>query len=79
VRFDPAGLRAAVLAARDGSAGSTPALADRLLLLCAHYDPVTGRHTVAAMTAVRAVALAVLAALAAWAWRRRAGTKGGAA
>ena len=74
VRFDPAALRAAVLAARAGGpapAATTPTLGDRLLLLCSHYDPATGCHSFAAMAAVRAAALLVLALLATWIWRRR--------
>jgi protein SCO1/2 len=68
VRFDPAGLRAAVSAAATGQA---PSFGQQLLLLCAHYDPAVGRHSAAALAAVRSVALAVLAGLLGWGWRRR--------
>jgi len=40
-------------------------------LLCSHYDPVTGRYSMAAMALVRTVCLSVLAALGIWFWRAR--------
>jgi protein SCO1/2 len=80
VRFDPAALRAAVRdaaheAAHEAAAGRpAPAasVGEQLLLLCAHYDPATGRHTALAMAAVRAAAMFLPLALAGWLWRRRA-------
>jgi protein SCO1/2 len=72
VRFDPADLRDAV---KDAQRGATGGIASQLLLLCAHYDPATGRYSLAAMTAVRAAGLLVLAMLLGWMWRRR--TNGG--
>jgi protein SCO1/2 len=76
VRFDPAALRAAVLAAGAGAGAGTGAaqaasLGERLLLLCAHYDPAVGRHAGAALAAVRAAALLVALGLGGWMWRRR--------
>lgn len=68
VRFDPDELREAVVGARAGRAGP---LSDRLALLCAHVDPHAGAHSQAVMTAIRVAAMAALASLAAWAWRRR--------
>jgi protein SCO1/2 len=68
VRFDPAALRSAV---EDAGRGATGTIVDQLLLLCAHYDPASGRHTFAAMAAVRAAGLLVLALLLGWMWRRR--------
>jgi protein SCO1/2 len=70
VRFEPAALRTAVQSARSGRAAG---FGQQLLLLCAHYDPALGRHSAAALAAVRTVALAVLLALAGWAWRRHRG------
>jgi len=70
VTFDAVALRNAV---HDADAGKIdPAsFADRLVLLCAHFAPSSGLHNGAALAAVRALALAVLLALAGWIWRRR--------
>lgn len=68
VRFDPAQLRLALVDAGQGQVGT---LADRLVLLCSHFDPGTGRYTGAVMNGVRAAGLATLAALAFFAWRHR--------
>jgi len=72
VRFDPAALRTAVQAARDGRGGEPAgSLGERLLLLCTHYDPTVGRHSGAVMAAVRSGALLVALGLGTWLWRRR--------
>ncbi len=68
VRFEPAELRAAVDAAAAGRVGT---VTDRLALLCAHLDPRAGLHDDAVLLGMRAAGLATLAALAAFAWRRR--------
>ncbi len=68
VRFDARALRLALVEASDGRIGSP---AERLFLLCSHYDPATGRYSGAAMALVRALCLAVLAALVLWLWRAR--------
>jgi protein SCO1/2 len=68
VRFDPMALRDAVNSAARGETGR---FADRLLLLCAHFDPSSGRYSFAALSAVRAVALAVVVVLLGWIWRHR--------
>lgn len=70
VRFDPAKVAAAV---RDAGGGHVDqaSFADRILLLCAHYSPTSGIHNVAAMAAVRTVAMLVLLSLAGWIWLRR--------
>ncbi|MGE5470514.1 MAG: SCO family protein [Bacteroidota bacterium] len=73
VRFAARDLRLALVEASAGRAGS---LADRLLLLCSHYDPKAGRYTVPVMVAVRAVGLLVLLSLGGWIWCRRTGRKG---
>lgn len=73
VRFDPRDLRSALAEAAAGRAGSP---SDRLLLLCAHYDPRTGRYTVAVMAAVRTACLLLAAALGCWIWRSRRGRAG---
>jgi protein SCO1/2 len=63
VHFDPADIKLALVQASSGSIGSPT---DRLLLMCSHYDPASGRYSVAAMTTVRIAGLAVLIALAGW-------------
>jgi len=51
------------LALVEASSGQVGGLADRLILLCSHYDPSTGRYNVAAMAMARAAGLGALAAL----------------
>lgn len=68
VRFDPQDVRLALI---DASAGRIGSPVDRLLLLCSHYDPATGRYSVAAMTAVRIVCLCLLALVIGWVWTQR--------
>jgi protein SCO1/2 len=71
VRFDPAGLRAAVKAA--GHDEPAPSFGQQVLLLCAHYAPASGRHTGAALAGVRAGVLLLPLLFACWLWRRRGG------
>jgi protein SCO1/2 len=66
VRFDPAALRAAIRT-------PTPSFGQRVLLLCAHYAPASGRHTDAAMAAVRGGVLLLPLLFLSWLWRRRGG------
>lgn len=68
VRFQPWQLRLALAEARQGRAGS---LADRLLLLCYHYDPQAGRYSLAVMNGLRAASVLFLAAVGALIWRAR--------
>lgn len=65
---DPADLAAALAAARAERTGSWT---DRLLLLCYHYDPATGRYTPAIETMLRIAAALTVASLALLAWRLR--------
>jgi len=58
---DPAELSAAIDAAADGKAAQQ---GEPLLLLCFHYDPVTGRYTPAIEKIIRLAAIATLAGLA---------------
>jgi protein SCO1/2 len=72
VRFDPAALRTALADARAGrseSGAGAKSLGERLLLLCTHYDPAVGRHSGAAMAAVRAGVLLAVLGLAGAMWR----------
>jgi protein SCO1/2 len=66
VRFDPAALRDAIRA-------PTPSFGQRVLLLCAHYAPASGRHTVGALAFVRAGVLLLPVLFLGWLWRRRGG------
>jgi protein SCO1 len=67
VRFDPEDIRTALRQASGGNVG-TPI--ERLLLLCSHYDPTSGRYSGLIMTLIRTACIAVLIALAGWMWRR---------
>jgi protein SCO1/2 len=58
LQFDPPALRQALVDAGDGRIGS---LAERLLLLCAHFDPRNGRHSATVMGVARAVGGAAIA------------------
>ncbi len=88
VRFDPAVLRAAMLATGGTApAATSPAasvhmsghsltdLATGLWLACSSFDPHTGRATAPVMWTLRALALLALAAGATWAWRHREATR----
>ena len=60
VEYSPADLRLAVIEASEGKVG-TPV--EQVLLYCFHYDPATGKYSVAIMKLVRASAIATFAAL----------------
>lgn len=68
VRFETRDVRIALV---DASAGRIGSPVDRLLLMCSHYDPATGRYSMAAMVLVRGACLLVLLALGGWMWRQR--------
>jgi protein SCO1/2 len=42
-------------------------------MLCAHFAPASGRHTAAALAAVRAGVLLLPLLFLGWLWRRRGG------
>ena len=68
VQFDARALRLAIVEASEGRVGS---VTDRIFLRCAHFDPRTGRYTLAALTFVRGGALLVLLTLMGWVvWQR---------
>jgi protein SCO1/2 len=68
VQFDPRTLRLALVEAARGRVGT---LSDRVFLRCAHFDPKTGRYTVAAMSFVRGGSLVFACGVGVWVWRRR--------
>jgi protein SCO1/2 len=68
VRFDPRELRLALV---DAAAGTIGSASDRLLLLCAHFAPLSGRHDALVTTAVRAMAVLLVLGLGGWTWRHR--------
>ena len=68
VRFAPDELRQSLREAADGRTGS---LVDRLVLLCSHYDPQTGKYSLAVMTLRRLVGGLTLAGFLIWILRRR--------
>jgi protein SCO1/2 len=58
--FKPRDLRLAIVEASEGKVGS---VSDQFLLMCFHYDPVTGKYSRNAMTFARAGGVATLLAL----------------
>jgi protein SCO1/2 len=63
VDFNAEDVRLALVEASSWRIGS---VADRLWLLCAHFDPAGSRYSIAAMSAVRLACLLVLLLLAGW-------------
>jgi protein SCO1/2 len=77
VEYAPRDLRLALVEAAAQKIGT---LADKLLLLCYHYDPATGRYSNVALGALRVAGVATVAGVAALilALRRREHVRGGA-
>lgn len=65
VRFVPWELRAAIIDASGERIGN---LADRLLLLCYHYDPRTGKYNLAVMKILQMAAAALLVTFGLFVW-----------
>jgi protein SCO1/2 len=63
IDFPPRDLRLGLVEASDSKIGN---LADRVLLFCFHYDPETGRYSVATLNAVRAGGVLTVGLLAAF-------------
>lgn len=63
VNFDPQELRSAILAAGKGEQGS---VINRLILLCSHYNPITGKYGSAIITVLRALGVATVLFLGLW-------------
>lgn len=68
LRFDRRDVRLALIEASDERVGS---LAEQVLLLCSHYDPLTARYSVTVMAIVRIAAFFGMAALALGIWAAR--------
>lgn len=62
VNFSPGDLRAALLDAGQNRAARTPI--EQLLLLCFHYNPATGKYSLAIMTLLRACGVATVLGMA---------------
>ena len=69
VRFDAGAVGTAL---REAGQGGVGAPASPLLLLCYHFDPLTGRYTLAILDWLRAAIALFLAVAAVWAWRLHA-------
>jgi protein SCO1/2 len=78
MRFEPRDMRLAVAEAGKGGSGS---VANQLLLLCYHFDPTTGRYSLAILNALRALVAvcAVIAGFFAWRMARARAPRGGPA
>lgn len=63
VRFEPRDLRLALL---DAEQGKVARAADQLLMLCFHYDPLTGRYGLAIARFIKAGSLFTLLLLGSW-------------
>ena len=63
VNFDPRELRASLLAASRGEQGS---VIKQLVLLCFHYNPITGKYGGLVLTGLRVASVAIVLTLAAW-------------
>jgi protein SCO1/2 len=68
LRFDAQALREAIVQANEGRVGTA---SERLALLCGHYDPISGRYSLAVMTWLRLLGIGGASLLALWIWRRR--------
>jgi protein SCO1/2 len=63
VNFDPKELRSAIIAASNSQNGS---IVRELVLLCSHYNPITGKYGGAILNVVRALSVVTVLLLAGW-------------
>ncbi len=63
VNFDPKELRSAMIAAQDRQRGS---VIKELVLLCSHYNPITGKYGAPVLNVLRALSVAMVLGLAWW-------------
>jgi protein SCO1/2 len=61
VEYPPRDLRLALVEASEGRIGT---ITDQVLLFCYHYDPVTGKYSVAALSLIRMGGIITLAIIA---------------
>ncbi len=73
VNYDPKELRSALIAASHGQNGS---VIQQLILLCYHYNPITGKYGALVLTVLRILSVGTLFALGGWiAWLCRRDSK----
>ncbi len=66
VNYDPKELRSAIIAASNGQNGS---VIKQLILLCYHYNPITGKYGALVLTVLRVLSVGTVLALGGWiAW-----------
>ncbi len=63
VNFEPKELRSAIIAASNGERGS---LIKDLVLLCSHYNPITGKYGVLVINVLRVLGVVTVLALGGW-------------
>jgi protein SCO1/2 len=63
VNFDPKALRSAIIAASSGQSGS---VIRELVLLCSHYNPITGKYGAVALNGLRVMSVATVLLIAGW-------------
>lgn len=63
VNFDPKELRSAIIAASNGQSGS---IIKDLVLLCSHYNPITGKYGALVLNILRGLGVLTVLALACW-------------
>ncbi len=77
VSYEPNELRSAIIAASNGQRGS---VITQLILLCYHYNPITGKYGALVLGLLRGLSIATVLLLAGWiAWLSRRDRKGRAA
>lgn len=74
VNYDPKELRSAIIAASEGQNGS---VIQQLILLCFHYNPITGKYGTLVLTVLRILGVGTVLGLGGWiAWLSRRESKG---
>ncbi len=63
VNFDPKELRSALIAASNGQSGS---VIHELILLCSHYNPITGKYGALVLNVLRVLSVLTVLAMAWW-------------